>query len=82
MMVKYTTEIFYLLSIEYLNKKNTANNKNVAEYLDVSPPSVTEMVMNLKRKNMIQFDGKEILLTIDGENMLEKFRSEFDLKKY
>ncbi|TPR57406.1 winged helix-turn-helix transcriptional regulator [Enterococcus sp. OL5] len=81
-MVKYTTEIFYLLSIEYLNKKNTANNKNIAEHLNVSPPSVTEMVMNLKRKNMIKFDGKEILLTIDGENMLEKFRSEFDLKKY
>ncbi|MBE9908893.1 winged helix-turn-helix transcriptional regulator [Enterococcus casseliflavus] len=81
-MVKYTTEIFYLLSIEYLNKKNTANNKNIAEHLNVSPPSVTEMVMNLKRKNMIKFDGKEILLTMDGENMLEKFRSEFDLKKY
>lgn len=82
MMVKYTTEIFYLLSIEYLNKKNTVNNKNIAEHLNVSPPSVTEMVMNLKRKNMIKFDGKEILLTMDGENMLEKFRSEFDLKKY
>ncbi|MGH1811735.1 winged helix-turn-helix transcriptional regulator [Enterococcus entomosocium] len=81
-MVKYTTEIFYLLSIEYLNKKNTVNNKNIAEHLNVSPPSVTEMVMNLKRKNMIKFDGKEILLTMDGENMLEKFRSEFDLKKY
>lgn len=81
-MVKYATEIFYLLSIEYLNKKNTVNNKNIAEHLNVSPPSVTEMVMNLKRKNMIKFDGKEILLTMDGENMLEKFRSEFDLKKY
>ena len=81
-MVKYTTEIFYLLSIEYLNKKNTANNKNIAEHLNVSPPSVTEMVMNLKRKNMIKFDGKEILLTMDGENMMEKFRSEFALKKY
>lgn len=57
----------YLKGIYTLKSKKIYSNKNLAEYLNISPASVSEMIKKLEKENYLTFQNKNIILTEKGE---------------
>ena len=55
----------YLKGIYTLKKKKQYSNKNLAEYLNISPASVSEMIKKLANDEYLTTSGKNIKLTSD-----------------
>lgn len=72
-MAKITTED-YVRAIYHLEKDNgVAKSIEVAKYLEVSKPTVSEMIRNLESKRLIKFKAYgSILLTKKGAKMAEQ----------
>ena len=65
----------YLKAIYQIARSNTGgwvSNREIAEYLEVRPSSVTEMLYKLKRADLIKWQPrKSIRLTAKGKNIAE-----------
>ena len=68
----------YLKGIYSLQKKNEYSNKKLAEYLNISPASVSEMIKKLVNDRYLIIDKKNIHLTEKGNafalNVIRKHR--------
>ena len=68
----------YLKGIYTLKKKKKYSNKNLAEYLNISPASVSEMIKKLANDGYITTDNRSIQLTEKGrefaQNIIRKHR--------
>lgn len=68
----------YLKGIYTLKEKEQYSNKNLAEYLNISPASVSEMIKKLEKDNYVKINGREIELSEKGytiaENIIRKHR--------
>lgn len=68
----------YLKGIYTLKEKEQYSNKNLAEYLSISPASVSEMIKKLEKDNYVKINGREIELSEKGytlaENIIRKHR--------
>ena len=68
----------YLKGIYTLKKKKEYSNKNLAEYLNISPASVSEMIKKLTNDGYIITDNRSIQLTEKGrefaQNIIRKHR--------
>ena len=68
----------YLKGIYTLKKKKKYSNKNLAEYLNISPASVSEMIKKLTNDGYIITDNRSIQLTEKGrefaQNIIRKHR--------
>ena len=68
----------YLKGIYSLQKKNEYSNKKLAEYLNISPASVSEMIKKLVNDKYLTIDKKNIRLTEKGNafalNVIRKHR--------
>ena len=68
----------YLKGIYVLKKKKEYSNKNLAEYLNISPASVSEMIKKLINDEYLELDKKTIKLTEKGNefalNVIRKHR--------
>ena len=68
----------YLKGIYSLQKKNEYSNKKLAEYLKISPASVSEMIKKLVNDKYLIIDKKNIRLTEKGNafalNVIRKHR--------
>jgi len=68
----------YLKGIYTLKKKKQYSNKNLAEYLNISPASVSEMIKKLANDEYLTTSGKNIKLTEKGNdfalNIIRKHR--------
>ena len=53
----------YLKGIYLLKKRKQYSNKNLAEYLNISPASVSEMIKKLSNENYLILEGRNINLT-------------------
>ena len=59
----------YLKGIYLLKKRKQYSNKNLAEYLNISPASVSEMIKKLSNENYLISEGRNIKLTKKGSNI-------------
>lgn len=57
----------YLKGILILKGKKEYSNKNLAEYLNISPASVSEMIRKLEKEGYLIINKKEVTLTERGE---------------
>lgn len=68
----------YLKGIYILKKRKQYSNKNLAEYLNISPASVSEMIKKLSNENYLILEGRNINLTKKGSdiavNIIRKHR--------
>ena len=68
----------YLKGIYTLKKKKKYSNKNLAEYLNISPASVSEMIKKLTNDGYVITDSRSIKLTEKGrefaQNIIRKHR--------
>lgn len=68
----------YLKGIYSLQKKNEYSNKKLAEYLNISPASVSEMIKKLVNDKYLTIDKKNIRFTEKGNafalNVIRKHR--------
>ena len=68
----------YLKGIYLLKKRKQYSNKNLAEYLNISPASVSEMIKKLSNENYLILEGRNIKLTKKGSdiavNIIRKHR--------
>ena len=68
----------YLKGIYILKKRKQNSNKNLAEYLNISPASVSEMIKKLSNENYLILEGRNINLTKKGSdiavNIIRKHR--------
>nr|WP_315048864.1 metal-dependent transcriptional regulator [uncultured Leptotrichia sp.] len=68
----------YLKGIYSLQQKNEYSNKKLAEYLNISPASVSEMIKKLINNKYLMIDKKSIQLTEKGNafalNVIRKHR--------
>jgi len=68
----------YLKGIYLLKKRKQYSNKNLAEYLNISPASVSEMIKKLSNENYLILEGRNINLTKKGSdiavNIIRKHR--------
>ena len=68
----------YLKGIYLLKKRKRYSNKNLAEYLNISPASVSEMIKKLSNENYLILEGRNINLTKKGSdiavNIIRKHR--------
>ena len=58
----------YLKGIYTLKKKKEYSNKNLAEYLNISPASVSEMIKKLVNEGYLTIEKKKAKLTEKGSN--------------
>ena len=58
----------YLKGIYTLKKKKEYSNKNLAEYLNISPASVSEMIKKLVNEGYLIIEKKKVKLTEKGNN--------------
>ena len=59
----------YLKGIYLLKKRKQYSNKNLAEYLNISPASVSEMIKKLSNENYLISEGRNIKLTKKGSDI-------------
>lgn len=59
----------YLKAIYKLSKNQKISNKNLSQYLNIKPSSVTEMIKKLEKFEYIKYENKEIILTDLGEKI-------------
>ena len=75
----------YLKGIYTLKKKKRYSNKNLAEYLNISPASVSEMIKKLTGDGYTLMENKKIQLTEKGrefaENIIRKHMNEAGAKE-
>ena len=68
----------YLKGIYLLKRRKRYSNKNLAEYLNISPASVSEMIKKLSNENYLILEGRNINLTKKGSdiavNIIRKHR--------
>ena len=68
----------YLKGIYLLKKRKHYSNKNLAEYLNISPASVSEMIKKLSNEDYLISEGRNIKLTKKGNdiavNIIRKHR--------
>jgi len=68
----------YLKGIYLLKRRKQYSNKNLAEYLNISPASVSEMIKKLLNENYLILEGRNINLTKKGSdiavNIIRKHR--------
>ena len=68
----------YLKGIYLLKRRKQYSNKNLAEYLNISPASVSEMMKKLSNENYLILEGRNINLTKKGSdiavNIIRKHR--------
>ena len=68
----------YLKGIYLRKKRKQYSNKNLAEYLNISPASVSEMIKKLSNENYLILEGRNINLTKKGSdiavNIIRKHR--------
>ena len=57
----------YLKGILILQGRKQYSNKNLAEYLNISPASVSEMIRKLEKEGYLIINKKEVTLTERGE---------------
>ena len=57
----------YLKGLLILKGKRKYSNKNLAEYLNISPASVSEMIRKLEKEGYLTINKKEVILTKRGE---------------
>lgn len=62
----------YLKGIYVLNTEKKYSNKDIAEYLKVSPASVSEMIKKFVNDGYVYMDGKSIKLTLEGQRKAKK----------
>lgn len=62
----------YLKGIYLLNSEQKYSNKDIAEYLKVSPASVSEMIKKFVNDGYVFLDGKSIKLTEEGTKKAKK----------
>ena len=58
----------YLKGIYTLKKKKEYSNKKLAEYLNISPASVSEMIKKLANDDYLTIDKKTVKLTEKGNS--------------
>ena len=58
----------YLKGIYTLKKKKEDSNKKLAEYLNISPASVSEMIKKLVNEGYLTIEKKKVKLTEKGNN--------------
>lgn len=58
----------YLKGIYTLKKKKEYSNKKLAEYLNISPASVSEMIKKLVNEGYLTIEKKKVKLTEKGSN--------------
>ena len=58
----------YLKGIYTLKKKKEYSNKKLAEYLNISPASVSEMIKKLVNEGYLTIEKKKVKLTEKGNN--------------
>lgn len=58
----------YLKGIYTLKKKKEYSNKKLAEYLNISPSSVSEMIKKLVNEGYLTIEKKKVKLTEKGSN--------------
>ena len=58
----------YLKGIYTLKKKKEYSNKKLAEYLNISPASVSEMIKKLVNEDYLTIEKKKVKLTEKGSN--------------
>ena len=66
-MTKNTED--YLKGIYLLKESGKLTNKNLAEYLQISPASVSEMMKKLSKEGYLNIENKEIILTEKGSRI-------------
>ncbi len=73
-MVKKSPRIEeYLESIYKLQEMHkSASTSKIAEHLNLSPSSVSEMLKQLEQKGLIKYIGKKVILTGEGEIAAKK----------
>lgn len=59
----------YLKGIYTLKKKKQYSNKSLAEYLNISPASVSEMIKKLSNEDYLVLDGRNVKLTEKGNSV-------------
>lgn len=68
----------YLKGIYTLKQNNNYSNKNLAEYLNISPASVSEMIKKLVKDEYLVVDGRNINFTekgkIKAKNIIRRHR--------
>ncbi|HFE9852274.1 metal-dependent transcriptional regulator [Enterococcus sp. DIV1420a] len=76
-MVKNDSTIFYLLAIEKLSKGKKIRNKDLVDFLNIAPSSVTERLYNLENDQVIYRDKKYIFISDKGKRMIEDFQNKY-----
>lgn len=70
----------YLTSIHRIIEQNGfASNKLIANELNISPASVSEMLKKLKNEGLIELDRQNILLSEEGKSLAENILSKHRL---
>jgi len=71
----------YLEAILIMSGKNTeVRVTDLAKHLNIKPPSVIEMIQNMKKKDLVIHETrKDIQLTTSGKNIAEKIKQRHDL---
>lgn len=73
----------YLTTIFKLNiRKGKANNKEISQWLNVAPSSVTEMIKKLKKEGLVADNPENIELTEKGQNLAKSISSKHRLWEY
>lgn len=73
MDISKSQSAYLKLIFEYEEQNKSANNKDIADELDVSPPSVSEMLKRLRSQNLL--DKDRIELTQHGREIAKKIIS-------
>lgn len=71
-------QVIYRLSIE----KGYTNNKEIARYLNVSKPSVSEMIKKLSKDRLINVNKNKISLSRKGNLVAEEIISKHRIWEY
>lgn len=59
----------YMKGIYMLKKRKRYSNKNLAEYLNISPASVSEMIKKLSGEDYLVLNGRDVKLTEKGNSI-------------
>lgn len=71
-------QTIYRLSVE----KGYTTNKKIADFLNVSKPSVTEMIGKLQGEGLVSMEGVHIFLTKNGREQAKRLLSDHRLWEY
>ncbi|WBW49359.1 metal-dependent transcriptional regulator [Peptoniphilus equinus] len=67
-----TKEDYLITIFKQIENHGYANNVSISHYLDISKPSVTEMIKRLKEEGLVTAEGRKLFLTDQGMVIAKK----------